>query len=417
MKELRPMPLMMAGVGMTAGIITAKHCHDSLGLYPWLMAGCLVWGVASFLYIAGKRQTDHYCPSVLRPSVVLYLCFFFLGGALCSHQMNKQEAPASIISHQELSAQETASLASSDIRKRLQQRMKDLHIEEQDLAVVSAMALGDKDQLDSETKKTYSVSGASHILAVSGVHISIIFQFFILLMGGKRHSRIPLVLSISAIWIYVVFIGMPASAVRAAMMLSLYCFALLARRGCMPLHSLAFAYVIMLFLNPLNLYDIGFQMSFLAVASILLFYPPLSGLIAPRLTFLRWAWQLACISLAAQIGTLPVIAYYFDRLSCYSLLTSFIAIPMASGVLYLCALLAVLLSLSLVPLLSAVMLFPMQLLAKCLVCITQAGNASFQFISKLPGASIEGIHPNLTQVLLLYLIIACVYALWRKLHS
>lgn len=406
---------MMTGVAMTAGIIVARHFHDSLGLRPWLVASCLAWGVASIMYVLFKQREAHYSKSVLCQSIILYLGFFFIEGAFCVHQIDQQEAPTHLVTYQELSPKESAKITSSHIKEQLRQRMLDLHIEEQDLAVVSAMALGDKSLLDAETKKNYSVSGASHILAVSGVHISIIFQFFILLMGGKRHSRVSLVLSLSAIWIYVVFIGLPSSAVRSATMLSLYCFALLSRRSNIPIHSLTFAYVIMLVFNPLCLYDIGFQMSFLAVASILLFCPLLTNLASPRWAFLRWTWQLTCMSLAAQIGTLPIIAYYFDRVSCYSLLTNFIAIPMASGVLYLCALLAVLMSLSHISLLSSIMLFPMQWTAKCLVCITQAGNASFQFISKLPGASIEGLHLGLTHILLLYLIIACVYALWRKL--
>ena len=113
-------------------------------------------------------------------------------------------------------------------------------------------------------------------------------------------------------------------------MLSIYSFCLLALRPDLSLNTLALAYVIMLFLNPFQLFDISFQMSFLAVASILIFYPPLFGLLKSHGKIIRCLWGLFSVSLAAQIGTLPLIVYYFGRISCYSLLTSFIAIPAAT---------------------------------------------------------------------------------------
>lgn len=91
----------------------------------------------------------------------------------------------------------------------------------------------------------------------------------------------------------------------------------------------------MLFISPLYLFELSFQLSFLAVASILLFFTPLYTLLPIRSRFIRWAWGLLCVSLAAQIGTLPVIIYTFGRISCYSLLTNYIAIPAATLILYL----------------------------------------------------------------------------------
>ena len=93
------------------------------------------------------------------------------------------------------------------------------------------------------------------------------------------------------------------------------------------LNTLALAYVIMLFLNPFHLFDISFQMSFSRRGFHLMFYPPLFDLLKSHGKIIRSLWGLFSVSLAAQIGTLPLIVYYFGRISCYSLLTSFIAIP------------------------------------------------------------------------------------------
>lgn len=118
-------------------------------------------------------------------------------------------------------------------------------------------------------------------------------------------------------------------------MLSAYSLSLAFHRTGLPLNTLASAYIFMLFISPLYLFELSFQLSFLAVASILLFFTPLYTLLPIRSRFIRWAWGLLCVSLAAQIGTLPVIVYTFGRISCYSLLTNYIAIPAATLILYL----------------------------------------------------------------------------------
>ena len=160
----------------------------------------------------------------------------------------------------------------------------------------------------------------------------------------------------------------------------------------------------MLFISPLYLFELSFQLSFLAVASILLFFPPLYTLLPIRSRFIRWAWGLLCVSLAAQIGTLPVIVYTFGRISCYSLLTNYIAIPAATLILYLGAALILF-----APLIS--------LTSGALTSITQFLNTAIKLISMLPGASIENVKISLPQVIGLYAVILLVYALWRRIDK
>ena len=411
MKEHPVTPLMPISLILTLAIITAKYSYAYLNTHLWLIATFLTWGMSTGLYVMGTkfRNYSYQC-------LFLYLCLFSIGGVLTSHSIDNTHIPVAIESQQDLSPLDRTVLTIQSFRKQMEQEMQDLHIEKQDYAVISAMALGDKGALDAETKESYSVAGTSHVLAVSGLHIAIIFQVILLMLGGKRKSRLTIIVSTTAVWAYVVLTGMPASAVRSATMISLYSFGLMAKRQGPPLNTLAFAYTIMLCANPLSLFDLSFQMSFLAVTSILLFQPLIVGLHEPHHTTTNWAWQLLSMSMAAQLGTMPVIVYYFGRISCYSVLTSFVAIPMAMLVLYLCTILFGLFILSSLPYISVVALQATHLVVHCLVGITHFGNTFFRLVTLLPGASIDGIHINLLQVLLLYLLLLCVYMIWRKIE-
>ena len=400
---MKESPLIRIAILLTASILTATYSYDALGTYQWLLLSFLFLGAA---FITRK--------SIYVQCFSLYLCIFFVGGALTSHQIDKSRQPIEYVTLQKLSSLERTRLKAADLRKEVEKMMKEEHIGGQEYAVVSAMALGDKSALDKETKDSFSVAGASHILAVSGLHIGIIFQLIILMLGGKRRSWITILLSTMAIWAYVLFIGMPASAVRSALLISIYGFCVLARRQSMSTNTLALAYTVMLLINPRCLFDIGFQMSFLAVLSILLFHPLLSALLSPSHRVGRWAWQLLCLSASAQIGTIPLIAYYFGRISCYGLLTSFIAIPAATLILYLCASLFILVPLASIGYVGGIIQMLTAAIASILVSITQFINTVFRLTTLLPGTSIDGVQFGKVQLCLLYLAVFTGYLFWSS---
>lgn len=403
-------PLMNISIPLTLGIVVGKLGHGHFDTLYWLMASLLSWGISFVLH-----RIHFPVHGSIKQCLSLYFCIFCMGGLLVSHQEDKMQESIQVISQEELSSLDRTLMSVQTFRNNVSQKMQSLGIKDQDFAVISAMTLGEKTALTKETKEIYSISGASHVLAVSGLHIGIIFQLFLLMLKGNRNSWAATVLSITAIWAYVLFIGMPNSAMRSATMISIYCFALLARRQGISLNTLAFAYVIMLLINPQNLYDISFQMSFLAVASILLFYPLLNGLLHPHRRITRWGWQLLCMSASAQLGTMPLIVYYFGRISCYSLLTSFIAIPSATLVLYLCALLLFLSPFTLITYIAGFADTLIQFTANILTSVTQFTNTFFRLTSLLPGASIEGISISLPLLSLLYLALFASYLLVWKL--
>lgn len=413
-------PLMSFSLVLTAGIITAKYSYDYLSMRHWLAISILPWSIAACCYMMTQFIRRHNPSSRIIDKLIhyqclnLYLCIFCLGSCITTHHIDHLNAPVQIKAYQSLSSFERTILKAQDFRQQAEQQLHTLHIGEQDFAVIAAMAMGDKSALNQETKEAYSISGTSHILAVSGLHIGIIFQLIILLLGGKRRSKLTIILSTTIVWAYVIFIGFPASAVRAATMLSIYSMVLLSLRPDPTLNTLALAYIIMVLVNPFNIFDIGFQMSFLAVGSILLFYPLFFCLLSSHSNIIRAIWGLFCVSLAAQIGTLPLIVFYFGRISCYSLITSFIAIPAATLILYLCVLLFILSPLTYISFLASSIEGLMQLVMNVLTSITQFINTAFRLTSMLPGASIEHVHLSLLQLAILYVAILAGYFAFVK---
>lgn len=413
-------PLMSFSLVLTAGIITAKYSYDYLSMRHWLAISILPWSIAACCYMMTQLIHRHNPSSRIIDKLIhyqclnLYLCIFCLGSCITTHHIDHLNAPVQIKAYQSLSSFERTILKAQDFRQQAEQQLHTLHIGEQDFAVIAAMAMGDKSALNQETKEAYSISGTSHILAVSGLHIGIIFQLIILLLGGKRRSKLTIILSTTIVWAYVIFIGFPASAVRAATMLSIYSMVLLSLRPDPTLNTLALAYIIMVLVNPFNIFDIGFQMSFLAVGSILLFYPLFFCLLSSHSNIIRAIWGLFCVSLAAQIGTLPLIVFYFGRISCYSLITSFIAIPAATLILYLCVLLFILSPLTYISFLASSIEGLMQLVMNVLTSITQFINTAFRLTSMLPGASIEHVHLSLLQLAILYVAILAGYFAFVK---
>lgn len=289
-------------------------------------------------------------------------------------------------------------IAALVFRDRLLRRYTDMGFSGQAYAVLAAMTLGDKSSLSDRLKEDYSVSGASHILALSGLHLGIIYAILSLIFLRRRWQIASQVLILLAIWTYVFIVGMSASVVRSAVMITVYSFVSLLNRNKMSLNTLAVAAVVILIVNPLYLYDVGFQMSFAAVFFIILFYRPVLNLIpgcVMGIPVIRQIWQMMSVSFAAQIGVAPLIAFYFGRFSCYFLLTNIIVVPAATIILYGVVLMA---ALSFVPYLQT-------LLSALLLKVVVLLNSGVSFVAELPGASIDGIAIGLLQLVLIYVAI------------
>ena len=299
------------------------------------------------------------------------------------------------VSLEGLSRLERTKLYFLKLRSRLLQRLTVDESAEDQYAVVAAMALGDKSALTKDLREVYAVTGASHVLALSGLHLGIIYTLLSLLIVGRRWQMVSQMLIVLCIWAFVFLVGMSTSVVRSATMLTVYALLSLGYRDKMTVNTLAFTAIVMLIVHPLSLYDVGFQMSFMAVLAILVFMPLLESLF-PReylLTHqtLRWLWSMVAVSVSAQIGVAPLIAYYFGRFSTFFLLTNFIVIPAATLILWLSP---------------VVLLFPS--LAYLLLYIVKCLNTVLGQMAAWPGASIEALHPTVLQTVMIYVVILCI---------
>lgn len=219
------------------------------------------------------------------------------------------------------------------LRDRMLGRFSQNNISGQRLAVISALTLGDKHLISRQTQQLYSQSGASHILAISGLHLSLLYGMLQLLMfGATRHPRLRIpshVLLIGFVWVFVFIAGFPVSLQRAAIMCTLVSLAQIFGRETATLNSLSLAALIILLGNPLSLTDVGFQLSFTAVFFIVCCCSWLTPGTVRKHPLGKRIWGIVVTSCCAQMGVAPLVAYYFHTFPSYFLLTNMVIIPLA----------------------------------------------------------------------------------------
>jgi competence protein ComEC len=194
-----------------------------------------------------------------------------------------------------------------------------------DLAIAQALILGDKSLLDTETKNAFTNTGAMHILAVSGMHIGLILYLFLAVFGffprllTKKQATILIVIFL---WIYAVITGFSASVIRAVLMFSILALSQISSKQHDSMNTLFLSAFILLLLNPLYILDIGFQLSYLAMIGIFLFYPKIESLIQIKTVGLKELWQGTALGFAAQLMTTGISLFYFHQFPNYFLLSN-----------------------------------------------------------------------------------------------
>lgn len=204
-----------------------------------------------------------------------------------------------------------------------------------ELAIALALILGDKSLLDVEVKNSFTNTGAMHVLAVSGLHVGIIMQILMFFLGRfprviSRKSAVVIVVVI--MWIYAILTGLSASVLRAVFMFSILVLSQLTERNYDAINTLFFTGFALCLWDPFTLFDIGFQLSFLAMLGIFLFYKPIEKWIYFENKWLLKIWQGTAIGFAAQLMTTPLSLYYFHQFPNYFVLTN-IGLMASSGII------------------------------------------------------------------------------------
>ena len=301
-------------------------------------------------------------------------------------------------------ASRTVSQVALDYRAKVVGLYRSLGFEADELAVLSALTVGDKEELSDDIVETYSVSGASHVLALSGLHIGFLYALllFVLRPLWRRWRRLkPLLLLLLVLFLvsFAFFTGLSSSVVRSVVMFSLLAFAGLQPEKPLTLNTLAATAFLMLLCKPVWLFDVGFQLSFSAVTAIVLVQPKLYALWKVDNRFLRYLWGLMTVSVAAQLGTAPLVIFYFSRFSTHFLLTNLWVIPMVSLVLYSAVFLLMLTPLP----------FIQHLFARVVEALVHVQNEVLRWIEHLPGAAVDDIWLDIWGVLLVYLFLGMTY--------
>ena len=221
----------------------------------------------------------------------------------------------------------------------LYQQYRKMGIEGQDLGIISALTLGYREDLDKDVQRAFSASGAMHVLAVSGLHTGIVWGIvmWILTLGvlykplweDKFRRWLLNISTIVLIWAYAFLTGLSPSVMRSALMLTFWALSSLLEQQTSRWNPLLAAAVVILIVNPLALWSVSFQLSFAAVAGIMLFGSSIQQAVVSKGRVWQSVSGLLIVSLAAQLGTMPLTLHYFGQTSNYFALTNLIVVPMA----------------------------------------------------------------------------------------
>lgn len=287
------------------------------------------------------------------------------------------------------------------LQTRLYRRLADTGLSGDELATTGALTLGYKDDIDPEVRRHFQASGAAHVLAVSGLHTGILYGLvlWLLTLGGRFKPLYENQLGrcmisgvvIAVMWGYAWLTGMTPSVVRAVMMVTIFEVGRMLYRQAFSLNTIAAAAVLILAIRPTDLWSVSFQLSFAATTAIvsLTHALPLREGRLPRIV--KYVVGILVVSVAAQLGTLPITMHYFGQISCYFLLTNLLVLPIAT-VLVPCGLITMVLGGSWLGM----------MMGKITYGLAWAMNHSVGWIERLPGSTVS-VHIGLGMVVVYYL--------------
>ncbi|MDC0303569.1 ComEC family competence protein [Flavobacteriales bacterium] len=286
------------------------------------------------------------------------------------------------------------------IRSKLIKKLKEAKLSGNELTVASALILGYRSDLDKELMTAYAGSGATHVLAVSGLHVGIVYVILnslLKFLNRYRYGRIiRTMILVLLLFSYAALTGLSASVFRAATMFSFVAIGSALNRNTNIFNTLAASAFCLILYEPMIIMQVGFQLSYTAVIGIVLIQPRLFKLYTFKNQLLDWAWSITCVSVAAQIATFPLGLLYFHQFPNLFLISNLLVIPAAASILYLGF------SLFIFSYWKPVLLYFGFLLKTLISSLNQV----VVWIEKVPYAVLEGIDISTLESLIIYLIIA-----------
>ncbi|WP_300440339.1 ComEC/Rec2 family competence protein [Christiangramia sp.] len=296
------------------------------------------------------------------------------------------------------------------LREELISGLKEHDFGANELAVFQALILGQRREISNELYKDYAAAGAIHILAISGLHVGILLFILNFLFRGLNRIKygkfIKAAILILLLWSFAVLTGLSASVVRAVTMFSFIAIGLQIKRKTSVLNSLFLSLFVLLLIDPYYLFQVGFQLSYLAVFSIILFQPMLYNLYKPKFKLVDYFWKLSAVSIAAQIGVIPLSLYYFHQFPGLFLLSNLIILPFLGIILALGILIIILAYINgLSPFVTEVFNFILRML-----------NDFIAWVAGIESFVIDNIQISDFQTISLYLLIISLFLLLKKIE-
>ena len=222
-------------------------------------------------------------------------------------------------------------------RSYLKSKLNHYELSPDSKAITYALLLGERQDLSPQLRQSYVDAGVIHILAVSGLHVGIlmlIVQFLLKPLGNQKKTRLlRMLIVLAVIWLFAILTGLSPSVLRAATMFSFLQIGLVYGQRRAGYNALIASALILLLINPNLLLDVGFQLSYTAVFFIMWLYPKLETVWKPKNKILGYYWQLICVSLAAQVGVLPLSLYYFHQFPGLFLIANLVVLPVLGFIL------------------------------------------------------------------------------------
>ena len=249
----------------------------------------------------------------------------------------------------QVAEKENLTLSEKIKQKRLEvlQNIDQAKLSEKSKEFTKGIILADRTEMDRETVEDFSKSGLVHILAISGSHMAIIFWLILLLLKPifpANFRNVPIVISLIFIWLFAIFIDFGSSVIRSCIMITAYYFYVLLQRKPDLLHAMAISGLAILIFDTNQLFDVGFQLSFIAVFGIFwLNEPILKYLPKPKNNVQNFLVNVVSISIAAQVATLPLVIYYFHQYSLISVIANLVVIPFSEIIIIFALLMTILL--------------------------------------------------------------------------
>ncbi|MBN1415958.1 MAG: ComEC family competence protein [Bacteroidales bacterium] len=267
------------------------------------------------------------------------------------------------------------------------------------VALLSALTLGYKTDLEAETTELFTKAGVVHVMALSGFNVGIIFLLINYCLGFMRKRGITgiirLLVSLVAIWMFAIVTGLSSSVTRASVMISLFLIGKHIHRDVHPLNVISASAFLMLVISPFSLFDVGFQLSYAAVLGIVYMQPVFHKIITVKNRLGDKIWILFTVSVAAQLATAPLTLYYFHQFPLFFWITNLYVVPLVTLIIYLS-----------VPFVILSFITPVKnFLARILEFLMKAIIGPLDRLADFPGAVMEGIFINQIQVILLLILL------------